>query len=179
MAATSRGIRVFISSTYLDNKHRRELVRDAIERAGMIAAGMETFAASDRPSVDECKRRAADCDVLVGIAAYRYGWEPEGQEPGQKKSITWLEYEAARAAGRPCLMFQINPDLPFTKADMDAPPHTGSKQDKLDQFKALVASHQMPALFREDTLHGAVLDALTKWRVREQAGREQISPRYA
>jgi hypothetical protein len=42
MAATASGTRVFISSTYQDNKHRRELVRAAIERAGMIAVGMET-----------------------------------------------------------------------------------------------------------------------------------------
>ena len=139
----------------------------------MIAVGMETFEACDRPTVAECKRRAADCDVFVGIVAHRYGWEPEGQEPGHEKSITWLEYEAAQAAGRPCLMFQIDPDLPFTKADMDAPPGIGAKQDKLDQFKALFASRQMSALFREDTLQALVLDALTKWRDRAHAGRDQ------
>ena len=169
MAANSRGIRVFISSTYLDNKSRRGLVRGAIERARMIAVGMETFPASDRPTVAECKRRAADCDVLVGIVARRYGWEPEGQEPGQEKSITWLEYEAAKAAGRPCLMFQIDPALPFAEADMDPSPDTWTKQAKLAQFKALFARDQMPASFREETLQAAVLDALNKWQLWEQA----------
>jgi hypothetical protein len=46
MATNPPGVRVFISSTYLDNELRRGLVRDAIERAGMIAVGMETFEAS-------------------------------------------------------------------------------------------------------------------------------------
>ena len=171
MVAKSRGIRVFISSTYLDNQQRRRLVRDAIERAEMIAVGMETFEASDHPTVAECKRRAADCDVFVGIVAHRYGWEPEGQAPGQERSITWLEYEAAKAAGRPRLMFQIDPSLPFTTKDMDAPPSAGAKHDKLEQFKAHFAKEQMPAApFQEETLHGAVLDALIKWRHRDQEG---------
>jgi formylglycine-generating enzyme required for sulfatase activity len=176
MTAKSPGIRVFISSTYLDNKMRRGLVRDAIERAGMIAVGMETFEASDRPTVRECQQRAADCDVFVGIVAHRYGWEPPGQEPGQEKSITWLEYEAARAAGRSCLMFEIDPELPIAKADMDAPPDTWTKQARLDQFKTLFASRQMPALFQENTLHGAVIDALTKWRERERGEDKPVTP---
>jgi formylglycine-generating enzyme required for sulfatase activity len=172
MAAYSPGIRVFISSTYLDNKARRDLVRGAIEQVGMVAVGMETFPASDRPTVAECQRRSANCDVLVGIVAHRYGWEPVGQEPGQEKSITWLEYEAAKAAGRPCLMFQIDPDLPMAKSDMDAPPDTWTKQAKLDQFKAQFSGSQMPALFRENTLQAAVLHALGEWQKCKQSKTE-------
>ena len=61
-------------------------------------------------------------------------------------------------------MFQIDPSLPFTEADMDEPPDTWTKQGKLERFKAVFAKDQVPAVFREDTLHGAVLDALNKWR---------------
>ena len=44
--------RVFISSTYLDNVKRREVVLEAIERAGrMVAVRMERFTADDRPTV--------------------------------------------------------------------------------------------------------------------------------
>jgi hypothetical protein len=167
MEGSPARIRVFISSTYRDNKERRDPIRDAVERAEMVAVGMETFPASDRPTVEECKRRPAECEVFVGIVAHRYGWEPEGQETGQEKSITWLEYEAARKAKRPCLMFQIDPELPFTKADMDAPPGAGRKQDKLEEFKAAFARDQVPALFREETLPEVVLHALTKWRERK------------
>ena len=105
--------RVFISSTALDNAKRRKVVLEAIERAGrMTAVRMERFTAEDRPTVEACQSRAVDCEIFVGIVAHRYGWEPDGQE----KSITWLEYEAAREAGRPCLMFEIDPAAPFTLA---------------------------------------------------------------
>lgn len=85
--------RVFISSTYLDNKDRRKAVADAILGARMQPEGMEWWTADARPAVEVCLARVAECDVFVGIVAHRYGWEP----PGKEKSITWLEYEAAGA----------------------------------------------------------------------------------
>ena len=92
--------KVFISSTYIDNENRRKIVQDAITMAGMVWHGMEIFTASTRSTVEECVRLAKEADVLVGIIAWRYGWEPEGQE----KSITEMEYDAAK--GR--LMFQLD-----------------------------------------------------------------------
>ena len=96
---------VFISSTYLDNVERRKVVVDFVLSAGMLPVGMERFPASDRPTVEECEQFAAECDIYVGIIAHRYGWIPEGKEC----SITELEYEAAKRANRPCLIFQIAP----------------------------------------------------------------------
>ena len=76
--------KVFISSTYIDNEDRRKIVQDAITTAGMVWHGMEIFTASTRPTVQECVRYTKEADVLVGIIAWRYGWEPEGQD----KSMT-------------------------------------------------------------------------------------------
>ena len=64
---------VFISSTYVDNKKRRNIVRDAITMAGMVWHGMEIFTAGTRPTVEECRRLAGEADVLVGIVAWRWG----------------------------------------------------------------------------------------------------------
>jgi len=142
--------RVFISSTYLDNVKRRNVVFEAIERAGrMVAVRMERFTADDRPTVEICQSRAAECELFVGIVAHRYGWEPEGQPPGEEKSITWLEYEAAKAAGRPRLMFELDPDAPFTRADQDSGDSRWEKGRKLERFKALYAKDQLPGLFRD------------------------------
>src|SRR5690606_38016741 len=88
------GIRVFVSSTYLDNVERRKLVEEAILTAGMVPVGMERFGASVRPPVEECVAQVQGCDWLVGILAYRYGWIPDGEE----RSITEIEYDAAEAA---------------------------------------------------------------------------------
>jgi formylglycine-generating enzyme required for sulfatase activity len=148
--------KVFVSSTYLDNKERRRLVQDAITTAGMLWHGMELFTASTKPTVEECLRYAREADVLVGIIAWRYGWEPDGSEI----SITEMEYAAARER----LMFLIDPSLPFTAEDFDPLPERWKKQDKLEAFKQRIQKDQMPALFKETTLQARVLKALNDWR---------------
>ena len=143
------------------------LVLEAIERAGrMVAVRMERFTADDRPTVEVCRNRAAECELFVGIVAHRYGWEPEGQVPGEEKSITWLEYEAAKAAGRPCLMFEIDPAALFAVADLDPAPGTWAKREKLERFKALYAKDQLRTVFNEGNLGMVVQQALVEWRER-------------
>ena len=85
-------VKVLISSTYLDNVERRRVVEDAVLRADMQPVEMERFAASQHPTVDECRRMARECELFVGIIAHRYGWIPDGYE----LSITELEYDAAK-----------------------------------------------------------------------------------
>ncbi len=89
---SKRLYKVFVSSTYMDNKERRKIVQDAIAMAGMVWHGMEIFTASTRPTVEECIRLVGEADVLVGVIAWRYGWVPDGE-----KSITEMEYDAALA----------------------------------------------------------------------------------
>jgi hypothetical protein len=162
--------RVFVSSTYLDNKERRKIVEDAIIRAGMTPVGMERFAASTNPARDECVRLAEECDLLVGIIAYRYGWEPEGET----RSITEIEYDAASER----LMFLVdssavpmNPD-----ADCDPLPSRWDCQKKLDLFKERIDGDQMPARFDNDNLGTSVLHALIKWKARREGGETTADP---
>jgi formylglycine-generating enzyme required for sulfatase activity len=140
----------------LDNRERRRLVQEAITMAGMVWRGMEIFAAGTRPPVEECLRYVREADLLVGIIAWRYGWEPDGQ-----KSITEMEYDAARKR----LMFLIDPELPvIPEKDFDPGPERGKKLEKLDAFKARISRDQTPAYFKETTLQSKVLDGLNKWR---------------
>jgi hypothetical protein len=149
--------KVFVSSTYRDNEERRKLVQEAITTAGMLWHGMELFTASTKPTVEECLRHAREADVLVGIIAWRYGWEPDGSEI----SITEMEYDAARER----LMFLIDPSLPVKpEIDFDPLPERWKKQDKLEAFKQRIQKDQMPALFNETTLQAKVLSALNDWR---------------
>ena len=96
--------KVFVSSTYRDNKERRRLVQEAITMAGMVWHGMEIFPAGTHPTVEECLRFVKEADVLVGIIAWRYGWEPDDRD----KSISEIEYDAAKER----LMFLIDPSQP-------------------------------------------------------------------
>jgi WD40 repeat protein len=127
----------------------------------MVPVGMERFTASARPTLEECLRLAAHCDVYVGVLAYRYGWIP----PGNEKSITELEYQAAKNAGRPRFMFvldegvQVDPNRDFDTGD-----DRWEKQKKLDAFKAHSSSDQMPGRFHENELQAKVLHALLHYR---------------
>ncbi|RJQ61260.1 MAG: DUF4062 domain-containing protein [Desulfobacteraceae bacterium] len=148
--------RVFVSSTYLDNQERRKTVQDAITMAGMVWIGMELFPAGKEETDRECIRLAEEADVLIGIIAWRYGWEPDG-----KKSITEMEYNAAKER----LMFQIDPLLPVNpEKDFDHGPDRWKKQEKLDAFKRRFAKDQLPAYFTKATLSGKVVHSLNQWR---------------
>ncbi len=125
-------IKVFISSTYMDNAERRRVVEDAVLRAGMQPVGMERFNPSYRPTVEECKRLARECDVYVGIVAHRYGWGPDGREI----SITEIEYDAAKGEGRDRYMLEIDLQLPVhPDKDFDEGPERWEKQKKLEAFR--------------------------------------------
>jgi hypothetical protein len=155
-AESRRPYKVFVSSTFLDNQERRKLVQDAITMAGMVWHGMEIFTASTRPTVEECLRFVREADLVVGIIAWRYGWEPDGN-----KSITEMEYDAAKQR----LMFVIDPDVPVNpEKDFDPGKERWDKQKKLAAFKERIAADQMPALFIDTMLAAKVLAALNSWR---------------
>ena len=60
--------------------------------------------------------------LLVGIIAWRYGWQPEGEA-----SITEMEYDAANER----LMFLLDPELPVRPdQDYDQGPDRWKKQEK-------------------------------------------------
>ncbi len=172
-----KAYRVLISSTYIDNQERRRLVEDAVLRAGMQPVAMERFTASSNPTVAECERHARECDIYVGIIAHRYGWIPDGKDI----SITEMEYDAAKSAGRPRLMFEIDKSIRVDiEKDFDQEPGRWDKQKLLAAFRSKYGKDQMPTPFTDKTLHGNVLDALNKWR-EEQEGKkpETTAPKPA
>lgn len=151
---------VFVSSTYIDNLDRRETVEDAIIRSKMLPAGMERFAASHQPAVDECLRHVRESELFVLIVAHRYGWMP----PGSNRSITELEYDEAKRHGKPCFVFLVDETVAvdMTK-DLDAGPDKWDKQKKLEEFRAKVSADQMPARFTDATLGVIVMQTLQEW----------------
>lgn len=109
--------KIYISSTYEDLKKEREAVAHAIRRLGHQAIAMEDYVASDNHPLDKCLDDIRSCDAYVGVFAWRYGFIPKGYE----KSITHLEYEAAKNAGIPCLFFLLheNASLPVKYVSTD------------------------------------------------------------
>ncbi len=98
--------KIYISSTYQDLKDYRERVSSVIRKMGHIDVAMEYYVAEDKRPLDKCLEDVAECDIYIGIFAWRYGYIP----PGHEKSITELEYRKARESGKYCLIFLLKED---------------------------------------------------------------------
>src|SRR5262249_6181970 len=81
---------------------------------------------------------------------------PEERGGDGERSITWLEVEAARAAGRPVLAFLVDPSAPWAqKREQDRlvdEPHRALEiaraVQKLEKFRAFLRDHCTVKTFR-------------------------------
>jgi len=118
-AATPRTrpvLRIFISSTAIDLRDYRDKVRDAVLRLENLPIAMETFSAQSGQPASECMRMAAEADAVICIVAHRYGYVPPPELGGDgERSITWLEVDAAKRAGKPVFAFLVDLKAPWTE----------------------------------------------------------------
>jgi Domain of unknown function (DUF4062) len=92
-----RKLQVFLSSTFSDLIEERQAAVAAILKAGHIPAGMELFTAGDKSQMKTIERWIDESDVYMLILGGRYG----SIEPTSNISYTELEYDYARAQGKP------------------------------------------------------------------------------
>jgi hypothetical protein len=104
--------KVYVSSTFVDLERHRAELKAALERAQYDVECMEKYPAFDQRPTDRCLEDIAACDYYVLILAHRYGFVPKADNP-DKRSITELEYEEAKATGKPCLAFLVEEDHPW------------------------------------------------------------------
>jgi tetratricopeptide (TPR) repeat protein len=109
-------LRIFISSTAVDLRDYRDKVRDAVLRLENLPIAMETFSAQSGQPANECMKMAAEADAVICIVAHRYGYVPPKELGGDgERSITWLEVDAAKRAGKPVFAFLVDPKAPWTQ----------------------------------------------------------------
>ncbi|WP_460808293.1 DUF4062 domain-containing protein [Micromonospora zhanjiangensis] len=109
--------KVYVSATFRDLQECRAAVQLALRRLRVDDVAMESYVAEDRRPLERCLADVSECDVYVGIFAWRYGFVPAGYD----KSITELEYRRALADGKHCLIFLLDEDAPGRAA-----PSTGA-----------------------------------------------------
>lgn len=130
---------IYVSSTFSDLREHRKALSLAIRRLGHVDMAMEYYIAEDARPLDRCLRDAGSCDLYVGVFARRYGFCP----PGEQRSITELEFRAARTAGIDTLCFLLPEDAPWPGESVDG----GAGAGKLAELRAELAEQYLCGFF--------------------------------
>lgn len=107
--------KVYISSTYRDLRAEREAAAQAVRRLGHQSIAMEDYTASSDKPLEKCLTDVRDCQMFIGIYAWRYGYIPKGR----KKSIAHLEYDEAAELGIPRFLFLVHEDAAWPPSSVD------------------------------------------------------------
>jgi hypothetical protein len=150
-------LRVFLSSTSRDLKEHRDSCFRAIQKLeGFHCLRMDDFGARPIDPAALCAAKVAECDLFVAIIGHLHGSCPAGR----LQSYTELEYEAARAQGKPCLVFLAIEDalFPVNLIESDA------KRQRQRAFRKRIAPNHVRDTFRSpDDLAQKLTQAIHNW----------------
>jgi formylglycine-generating enzyme required for sulfatase activity len=147
--------RIFVSSTYIDLIDYRRAAEKAINDLGQKYEGMEYMGAMDKEPTKACLDLVEQCDLFIGIYAWRYGYIPDGSE----FSITKQEYDHAQKLDRPCLCYLVDEDFSWPPKLIEI-----SALEKLRQFKNKIAKEHIRSTFKEPLhLENNILRDLSIW----------------
>ncbi|MBI3822615.1 MAG: TIR domain-containing protein [Planctomycetes bacterium] len=159
-------LRVFVSGTQRDLGPCRERVRVALLKMGHVNVELEGWAETKETLLTLGKQKLAQCDVYVGIFAWRYGWIP----PGEDRSITELEYREARRLGIPTLIFLLDEAAPWQ------PEHIDTDPSRIKALRSELRSAHVVATFSTpDDLALTVMQSLHNLKSTPRAPRVFIS----
>jgi hypothetical protein len=149
-------LKVYISSTYKDLREEREAAARAVLILKHHPVAMESMTAEEERPLDAVRSDIRECDVLVGVYGLRYGYVP----PGETKSITHLEYEAAGEAGIPRLIFIRDEEAQYLPKNIDR------DLTQVEAFRAELQKNHVVSLFKStEELKAAVLASLSNPRL--------------
>ena len=115
----------------MDLVEHRAAVNEILLRMKAQFTAMEFFGSRGDNASTVCFNELDDCNILVGIYAWRYGWQPS---PSQA-SITEQEFDYAVSKGKKCLCYIIDETWPWLPAYIDQ----GDALNRLVVFKAKVS----------------------------------------
>jgi len=163
-------LKIYLSSTLDDLEEHRANVKEALRKDGHLV--VDSYGATPNPTVEQCLKDIDSCDIYVGLFAWRYGWEP----PGENRSITESEYLAAQKSGKPCLVFMRPLEgWPANLTDLLQP----KKMERVQALRNLVGAgtHHTSNLFTDPSdlagkVSWAVSKVETEWRERDEASKK-------
>lgn len=149
--------KVYVSSTFQDLKECRAKVSNALRKVGHTDVAMEYYVAGDERPAERCLADVSECDLYVGLFAWRYGYVPEHDNP-DGLSITEMEYRRAVALGKHCLIFLLSEDAPWPRKSMD------KDATQIERLRGeLSARHTVGSFTSAEDLAEAVYPAVYKW----------------
>ena len=174
--------KLFISSTSEDLAAYREVAVRAAQRIGLDVIAMEDFGPGRSPPVDHCKQKVLSADIVLGLYAHRYGFQPDGYNG---KSITQLEYEWAVDTNKDFRAFVVDDNQPWLPKYID----DGDKKARLIEFKKLLARrHVIDKFTTPEQLRSQLFEHLpevfarheeqAKAKERQETG-DNVPPQYA
>lgn len=132
-------MRVYLSSTFDDLADQRSVIRRALARMPVVCLGDGSVGA--RSTIPERREQVRDCDLYIGIFAWRYGDVPAGEN----LSITELEYQEAVSQGRRRLILLLPEGRPWLPEHMDR----GGDRQRIEALRATLraaeACRDLPA----------------------------------
>ncbi|MBO4205170.1 HEAT repeat domain-containing protein [Micromonospora echinofusca] len=133
--------KVYVSATFRDLQECRAAVQLALRRLRVEDVAMESYVAEDRRPLERCLADVRECDIYIGIFAWRYGFIPTGYD----QSITELEYREAVATKKPCLIFLLDEDAPWPRRHVDR----NDDADRIERLRAELAGRHMCSPFTD------------------------------
>lgn len=152
--------RAFVSSTFDDlEQHRAHVIR-ALRKAGFYVDPMEDWSAATGEPKQFSQRRLVGCDLCILLVAFRRGHVPERET----RSITQLEYDAARKLGIDVLVFMLDERAPWPRRfdELGVDPELGKWRRALLETTGV-------GRFDNDPLSVEVAPALARWLMEKRS----------
>lgn len=167
--------RIYLSSTYSDLKEYREQVYRALRSLKHDVIAMEDYSATGQhPPLDQCLADVSECDLYVGIFAWRYGYIPGKGNPEQK-SITELEYRKARENNKPCFIFLLNEHTKWSPDWMDVKTGEGERGQLISAFRQEFSETKLVKFFdTPEDLANSVNTAIALWERQKEYDPESL-----
>lgn len=124
-------MKIFISSTFQDLIAHRTAVNEILSRMKLQISAMELFGSRTDEISFACEKEIYECDIFIGIYAWRYGWQRESSGI----SITEEEFNFARANKKRCLCYVIDEKHPWPPLMVEQ----GEAGNRLKNFKREVS----------------------------------------
>lgn len=150
--------KVYVSSTFVDLKECREQVKLLLRRLNYEDVAMEYYVSEEQRPIERCLSDVAECDLYIGIFAWRHGWVPPENNP-EGYSITEMEYRTAGKHGKHRLIFLLDADALWPRSAMD------KNLAQIERLRDELSSNHGRMTFNSaDHIASIVAPSVDKWR---------------